>query len=91
MAKRLRACIAPPPRRSSSSFDDDASADADPERVIEGLPDFAAAGSATLPLLLAAGADLEREQEAVNTWKLSEDYMKKQSGGGGLLGLMGTS
>ena len=48
---------------------------------VEGLPDFAAAGSATLDLLLAAGEDLVREQEAVNSWKLSQDYMKTQTGG----------
>ena len=49
---------------------------------VEGLPDFAAAGTATLALLLAAGEDLVREQEAVNSWKLSADYMKTTADNG---------
>ena len=53
------------------------------------FPDFAAAGRATLAQLLAAGRSLEAEQEAVNSWRLSEDYMKKQSGGASLLGFGG--
>ena len=46
--------------------------DADPpEPPVEGLPDFAAAGAATtLEMLLAAGHDLEREQEEVNSHRL---------------------
>ena len=45
--------------------------DADPpEPPVEGLPDFAAAGAATLGMLLAAGHDLEREQEEVNSHRL---------------------
>jgi hypothetical protein len=45
--------------------------DADPpEPPVEGLPDFAAAGAATLGMLLAAGPDWEREQEEVNSHRL---------------------
>jgi hypothetical protein len=98
LAKRLRACIraAPEPKDyaisdpgpdgiTSSSADDHAPL----PPAVEGLPDFAAAGSATLALLLEAGEDLVREQEAVNAWKLSEQYMKKMTGGASLLGFGG--
>ena len=74
LGKRLRAVI----RRRD---------DADPpEPPVEGLPDFAAAGAATLGMLLAAGRDLEREQEEVNAHKLSDEYMKVMSGGASLIG-----
>jgi hypothetical protein len=74
LGKRLRAVL----RRRD---------DADPpEPPVEGLPDFAAAGAATVGMLLAAGHDLEREQEEVNNHKLSDEYMKKMSGGASLIG-----
>jgi hypothetical protein len=72
LTKRLRAVI--------RHKEDDEDAPPLPE-----LPDFAAAGTATLQLLLAAGEDLVREQEAVNSLKLSEAYMKKMSGDGSAL------
>ena len=51
-----------------------------------GLPDFAAAGTATLSMLMAAGHDLEREQEEVNSHKLSDEYLKVMTGGASLIG-----
>lgn len=57
-----------------------------PDPPVKGLPDFAAAGAATIGQLLAAGRDLEREQEEVNSHKLSEAYMKTMTGGASLIG-----
>jgi hypothetical protein len=101
--KRLCTVIRAGPEPTERAIDDPGSDDIAPDRttaadvaaaekmsaVASLLPDFAAAGSATLSLLLEAGEDLVREQEAVNAWKLSEDYMKKQTGGGSLLGFGG--
>lgn len=56
------------------------------------LPDFAAAQTATLPMLLAAGRDLVEEQERVLQNRLSEDYMrvmKRPEYGAASLGLSG--
>jgi hypothetical protein len=57
-----------------------------PEPPVPGLPDFAAAGTATLSMLMAAGHDLEREQEEVNSHKLSDEYLKVMTGGASLIG-----
>ncbi len=49
----------------------------DEERAHQaGLPDFGNARTATLEALLEAGRSLENEQEQVNSYRLSEDYMK---------------
>jgi ATPase family associated with various cellular activities (AAA) len=56
----------------------------------EGLPDFTAAGTATL---LEAGRDLEREQETVLSMQLSREYQKnlamEEGNGSGLTGFGG--
>ncbi|KAK9829417.1 hypothetical protein WJX72_005740 [[Myrmecia] bisecta] len=56
----------------------------------EGLPTFLPQ-QLTLDMLMAEGARLAKEQDHVNAWKLSEDYMKdtNKGGGGGLIGLQG--
>ena len=54
----------------------------------DALPTFEGlAARATLPSLIAAGEDLAREQEMVNTVQLAGDYLKvmKRQGTGGLL------
>ena len=65
----------------------------DEETAAAGLPDFSAAGTATLEMLLAAGRDLEREQEAVLALRLSAEYQKnlgkEEVGRGGLTGFGG--
>jgi hypothetical protein len=57
----------------------------------DNLPQFEPV-SLTYAMLEAEGERLEREQEMVNSHKLSEVYLKdlaKGGGGGGLIGLMG--
>jgi hypothetical protein len=54
------------------------------------LPDWAAAQTATLPVLLATGMSLAEEQERVLENRLSETYFKKMTGpASGLLSLGG--
>ena len=54
------------------------------------LPDWAAAQTATLPMLLATGRDLAEEQQRVLEHRLSETYMKTMTGpASGLLSLGG--
>lgn len=40
---------------------------------------------ATLERLISAGESLAEEQRLVNKMRLSDEYMKKQTGGGGLI------
>ena len=82
LSKRLRAAMRYATEADAAERDKEAT----PPTRPEGLPDFGKEGGASLDLLLAAGHDLAREQEEVNSHKLSEDYMKKQSGGASLIG-----
>ncbi len=83
LARMLRAAMRQPTEAEAALT---ASLGGEAAPPLEGLPDFAAAGSATLALLLEAGEDLVREQDAVNSLQLSTEYMKTQTGGASLLG-----
>ena len=53
----------------------------------EGLPTFKPV-DITLEMLLKEGGRLAREQQLVNDFKLSEEYMKQQRGSGSLIGFL---
>lgn len=67
--------------RAAAEGDPDAAA-ADPGA--DPLPDLSASGAVALADLLAAGQDLEREQEAVMGSRLSDDYMRVMREGQGV-------